>query len=289
MDERSVLALLTDWLPAAGDDAAVVDDIVISTDMLHRQTDFPDGVTPRTIGWRAVGASLSDIAAMGAEALAAVAAYGAPTFDRDDIESFVDGATAVCDSCGARYVGGDLDTHQELTVTSTAIGRTADPVYRHGASPGDSIYVTGSFGRTAAAVRLFERNDLERANDLFRFPPRVETGRSVAAAATAMIDSSDGLARSLHQLATASDCGISIDSDAVPVHPAIDDVTHGPTDTRELVQHFGEDFELVFTAPEDAGLDASTGVPITRIGTVTDDGIERDGNALPNQGYDHGS
>ena len=81
MDERAALALLSAELEDAGDDAAVVDDLVITTDMLHERTDFPAGTTRYTAGWRAVGASLSDVAAMGAEATAAVAAYAAPAFD----------------------------------------------------------------------------------------------------------------------------------------------------------------------------------------------------------------
>ena len=65
--------------------------------------------------------------------------------------------------------------------------------------------MTGTLGRSGAALRLFECGERERANDRFRFDPRVAAGRAVAADATAMMDSSDGLARSLHQLAEASD------------------------------------------------------------------------------------
>ncbi|MFT4923457.1 MAG: thiamine-monophosphate kinase, partial [Haloarculaceae archaeon] len=81
MDERDALGRLDTLLPDAGDDAAVIEDLVLTTDMLHDSTDFPAGTTRYTAGWRAVGASLSDVAAMGADALAAVAVYGAPTFE----------------------------------------------------------------------------------------------------------------------------------------------------------------------------------------------------------------
>ncbi|MUV89902.1 thiamine-phosphate kinase, partial [Halapricum sp. CBA1109] len=81
MDERTVLGLLADRLPAAGDDAAVVDGLAVTTDMLHERTDFPAGTTRYTAGWRAVGASLSDLAAMGAEPVGAVAVYAAPAFE----------------------------------------------------------------------------------------------------------------------------------------------------------------------------------------------------------------
>jgi len=78
MDERAALDALADRLPTAGDDCAVVDGLVLTTDMLHASTDFPAGTTSYTAGWRAVGASLSDVASMGAEATAAVAVYMAP-------------------------------------------------------------------------------------------------------------------------------------------------------------------------------------------------------------------
>jgi thiamine-monophosphate kinase len=287
MDERAALARLADLLPAAGDDAALVGDLVVTTDMLHETTDFPAGTTRYTAGWRSVGASLSDVAAMGADALAAVAAYGAPTFEAEEITAFVEGARDVCGAVDASYVGGDLDAHEEFTVATTAIGHADSPVGRDGASPGEAVCVTGTLGRSGAALRLFEAGETGRANDLFRFRPRVAAGRALAPHASAMMDSSDGLARSLHQLAAASDCGFAIET-PLPVDDAVADVA--PDERRELGVFFGEDFELVCTLPEE-GLDsAREGVPcgLTRIGTVTEAGVTLDGDRLPDRGYTHG-
>ncbi|SDF45345.1 thiamine-phosphate kinase [Halorientalis regularis] len=290
MDERAALSLLADDLPAAGDDAAVVGEQVLTTDMLHDRRDFPDGTTRYTAGWRAVGASLSDVAAMGAEATAAVAVYAAPDFDPEALRAFVRGAQDVCAYVEAEYVGGDLDDHEEFTVATTALGRTADPVRRSGAESGDALCVTGTLGRSGAALRLFERGDQEWANDLFRFTPRVVSGLAISSSATAMIDSSDGLARSLHHLADASDCGFAVET-PLPIDDAVDDVTDDPADRRELGVFFGEDFELVFTAPPDSlpGLRDVCDVPITRIGTVTDgSAVTLDDVSLPDRGYTHG-
>ncbi|RZV11613.1 thiamine-phosphate kinase [Natrinema hispanicum] len=298
MDERAALALLDGELEAAGDDAAVVDGLVVTTDMLHERTDFPDGTTRYTAGWRAVGASLSDVAAMGAKPTAAVAAYAAPEFDPDELLAFVRGASDVCELVGTEYVGGDLDGHDEFTVATTVIGRTDDPVRRRGAQPGDVVCVTGTLGRSAAALEFFERaagdDDalLERANDLFRFPPRIAAGRALAPHATAMMDSSDGLARSLHQLAEASDCGFAIEADRLPIDDAVYDVTDDDDETRELATTFGEDFELVATLPEDAlpAVRAATDVSLSVIGSVreADDGLTMDGEPLADRGYTHG-
>ena len=289
MDERSALGMLAGWVGGAGDDAAVIDGLVLTTDMLHERTDFPTGTTRYTAGWRAIGASLSDVAAMGASATAAVAAYGAPTFDPAEIEAFVDGASDVCEATGAAYVGGDLDNHDEFTVAGTVVGRTDDPVFRHGASPGDAVYVTGTLGRTGAAIREFERGNADRGNDLFQFDPRVAAGRRLAGVATAMMDSSDGLARSLHQLAESSDCGFDVSWDRLPVDPSVDAVAADDAERRELSTFFGEDFELVFTGPR-ATVEAmrdSVDTPITRIGTVTDGDVLADGDPLPDRGYTH--
>ena len=289
MDERTALALVGDRVPAAGDDCAVVDGLVVTTDMLHETTDFPKGTTRYTAGWRAVGASLSDVAAMGAEATAAVAVYGAPQFHEGELSAFLAGCLDVCEAVGAEYVGGDLDGHGEFTVASTAVGRSEEPVRRSGAAPGEAVCVTGTLGRSGAALRLFEQGDDEAANDLFRYDPRVGAGRAVAPHATAMMDSSDGLARSLHQLSAASDCGFAVEAEALPVDPAVEAVVEDAADRRELAVHFGEDFELVFTVSE-AALSAvreATAVPVARIGEVTASGVELDGDPLPDRGFTH--
>jgi len=303
MDERTALGLLGDRLSAAGDDAAVLDGQVVTTDMLHDRTDFPDGTTRYTAGWRAVGASLSDVAAMGADATAAVAVYAAPAFDETELADFVDGASEVCEAVGAEYVGGDLDHHEEFTVATTALGDTDEPVPRSGARVGDAVCVTGTLGRSGAALRLFERGAVERANDLFRFEPRVAAGRALAGRATAMMDSSDGLARSLHQIAEASDCGVAVES-PLPVDPVVDDVADDADDRLELGAHFGEDFELVCTVPEAAlpGVRADLSVELTRVGTVVEREagsasgrrgqaagapVTLDGDPLADRGYTH--
>lgn len=286
MDERAALALIGDDVPAAGDDCAVVGSTLLTTDMLHEQTDFPDGTTRYTAGWRAVGASLSDVAAMGGDATAAVAVYAAPEFDERELRAFVRGACDVCAAVDAEYVGGDLDSHDEFTVATTAVGAADDPVRRSGAQQGDAVCVTGEIGRSAAALRLFP-DETERANRLFRFEPRVAAGRAVAPYATAMMDSSDGLARSLHQLAAASDCGFAVKATRLPVHDAVATVAEDATDERDLAVHFGEDFELVFTTSEPEHARTASPTSVSVIGEVTASGVQLNGASLPDRGYTH--
>lgn len=286
MDERAALSLIDSWLPAAGDDAAVIDDLVLSTDMLHETTDFPAGTTRYTAGWRSVGASLSDIAAMGVDATAAVAVYGSPSFEEEALKEFIEGARAVCELCGAAYVGGDLDNHPEFTVGTTAVGSGTAPVPRSGATPGEILCVTGTLGRSAAALELFE-GDPELANSLFRFEPRVTTGRAIASNTGAMMDSSDGLARSLHQLADASGCGFDVERDSLPIDERVYSTTTDASTAFERAVHFGEDFELVFTTDDVGTVQAVSSVPVTPIGSVTESDVTIDGEPLSDRGYSH--
>lgn len=290
MDEREALRLLATELPKAGDDVAVVGDTAVTTDMLHSSTDFPDGTTRYTAGWRAVGASLSDLAATGATADAVVAVYADRNFVREELLAFVRGAQDVCDLVGGSYVGGDLDEHTEFTAATTAVGSVDDPISRDDANPGDVVCVTGQWGRTAAALRLFRDGRVDRGNELFRFHPRIDTGRALRGQATAAMDSSDGLARSLHQIAEASDVGFEIDRTAVPVHSELERIVPDPEDIWEQAVHFGEDFELVFTLPESRFDDVSQQSPvqICQIGTVVESDVTVDGESLPDRGYTHG-
>jgi len=93
------------------------------------------------------------------------------------------------------------------------------------------------------------------------------------------------LARSLHQLAEASDCGFAVDSSAVPV----DDACGICDDRWEAGVHFGEDFELVCTLPESdlAAVQGDLNVPLAVIGEVTDASVTVDGEPLADRGYTH--
>lgn len=284
MDERAALRIVEAAVGAAGDDAAVLDGQVIAVDMLHASADLPTGVTAYTTGWRTVAVCLSDVAAMGATPSATLSVYSPPGFEREDLGSYLDGARDASEAVGGRYVGGDLDITDELVTVGIALGTVDDPVYRHGATPGDAVVVTGTLGRGAIAVERFRAGDVEAGNELFRVTPRVAAGRRLAEDATAMIDSSDGLARSLHLLAEASDCGFALEEERVPYDDRIDHDRR-----REHGLFWGEDFELVATVPPGAvdAIAADTDIEVTRIGTVTEAGVTIDGEALPDRGYAH--
>lgn len=296
MRERDVIKLLSKKLPI-GDDCAVIPlqktYLLLTTDMLHRQTDFPEGMTPYTMGWRAVAVSLSDIAAMGGKPLGVVIALGAPEFDKKFLEALLGGALACCDACETHLIGGDTDRHSELTIVTTALGEAQKPVMRSGAYKDELVCVTGDLGRTAAALELLKAKEYEQANALLRFTPRLREGQALARWASSMIDISDGLARSLYQLAEASQVGFKIDATAIPFALEVEELARDQDELFEMGLFFGEDFELLFTLPQERLLDARRACEFTVIGRVVPkkEGITMqlgpESIVLPDRGYEH--
>ena len=290
MRETDVLRLINARVAASGDDAAIVPfrgtNLLLTTDMLHRESDFPAGTSPRTIGWRSVAVSLSDLAAMGARPLGVLLALADPDLDEQLISGVLDGALACCEQAGAQLAGGDIDRQRELTLVSTGIGEAERPVRRDGARVGDLICVTGELGRTAAALNLFSTAETDTANNLFCFPPRIEWGMKLAGLATSMIDLSDGLAHSLHLIASQSEVGFHVAWKRLPIIPLLSDQLSKDT-LRDAVLFTGEDYELLFTVPADLVSKIDPTVRFTMIGHVTGHGFLLDDEQLPDRGYEH--
>ena len=290
MRETDVLRLINARVAASGDDAAILPfrgtNLILTTDMLHRESDFPVGTTARTIGWRSIAVSLSDLAAMGARPLAVLLALADPDLDEGLISGVLDGALSCCKQAGAQLVGGDTDRQQELTLVSTAVGEADHPVCRDGAKIGDLICVTGELGRTAAGLSLFSTGEIEAANELFCFPPRVAWGMKLADLATSMIDISDGLAHSLHLLATQSGVGVHIEWEHLPITPVLTSQVAGET-LQDAVLFTGEDYELLFTAPAGLIAQIDPSVRFTVIGKVRKQGTLLNNEQLPDRGYEH--
>ena len=284
MDDRELLTIICPVLgeEACSDDCAVINPItgipVVSTDMLHEKTDFPPGITDWQIGWMAMAVTISDLASMGATPRYLTLAIG---LDREArLSGIIRGARACCDACGATYIGGDLDSHTELTLVSTGIGEVVgcNPVRRSGARPGDLIGVTGIQGRAMAGLS----GDPQYWKDLCEPQPRVREGIELRiAGVSSMMDISDGLAISVHDLMKASHTGCEISLRLIPVVPGYPDEK-----SMSYALYGGGDFELVFTIPPEK----KDTVPESAafIGVVTKEKeILLDGLPLPAKGYLH--
>jgi thiamine-monophosphate kinase len=228
--------------------------------------------TVADLGWKAMVANLSDVAAMGGTPGHALVTVAAPP--DTDIDGLYDGIIAAAESYACPVVGGDLSSAPVLVVTVAVTGTTDRPaILRSGARPGDEIWVTGPLGAAAAGLRLLRSGarDEPGAGPLVRAHARprpllAEGAAARAAGATAMIDVSDGLASDLSHIADASGAGFELDT--VPVAPGA---------TEEEALGGGEDYQLVFTVPGGAmvGEAFATLTPPTRIGTVVADRSQR--------------
>ena len=217
---------------------------------------------PETAGRIAVVSALSDLAAVGADAIGVLLAVDLPA-DGETVQAAV--AAGVADACqeaGIGVLGGDTNEAAQLSVTCVAVGTVPDDVVRTrvGLRPGDRLYATGPLGLGAAlaAARFLEVAGFTEAD--YRPPIRLAQGRALRGVASAAMDTSDGLVATLDQLARINECAIRIaePTDAL-LHPKVGALreTLGLPAFPFLASHHGE-FELVFGVPEDA-LDRFTG------------------------------
>jgi thiamine-monophosphate kinase len=238
------------------------------------------------LGWKALAVNLSDLAAMGAGPAWAVVTVCAPP--GTDLDLLYDGLLEAAATYRCPVVGGDLSSSPCLVVSVTVGGTMptgAAPVLRSGAAAGDSIWLTGAVGASAAGLAALRRGERSGALvDAHRRPqPLLAAGRAAAeAGATAMIDVSDGFALDLWRLARASGVGVQLEQ--LPVAPGA---------TAEQALGGGEDYQLVFTAPPEALVPdtfrAATLPDPIWCGRCTAAGgtLELGGEPLPVSGWEH--
>lgn len=233
-----------------GDDMAVVkfprEELLVAVDQVL------DGVHfiltqhgPKAAGRKALARNLSDIAAMAALPVGAVASVALPkNFSQEDAQQIYLGLREIGDEFDCPVVGGDVSTWAgplaiSVTVFAQPAGATGGvkPVLRNGARAGQAVFVTGELGGAWQSERHLT------------FRPRITEAIMLALRykVKAMMDISDGLAKDLRRMCKASGCGAEIFSSLVPVH---DDAAAGRKIsllTAALCD--GEDYELLFTVP----------------------------------------
>lgn len=285
-----------DLAVAIGDDAAVLqpprgERVVISTDAAVDGVHFRrDWLSLSGIGYRAVAAALSDLAAMAATPRGILVSMTLPAGDETHVLQLATGIGDAVRAAKTVILGGNLSRADALSITTTVVGSAFSPLSRSGGRPGDLLYVTGQLGGARAALRLLERGrkpDPQLRDRFARPRARLEEARWLAVrGAVAAIDVSDGLGGDAAHLAAANDCIIDIDVERVPVFPdaTLDDALAG-----------GEDYELLIVsrAPlPDAEFTSQFGIPLTAIGRFSERGNEvrllRNGRRITAPaGHDH--
>lgn len=251
-----------------GDDMGAIkvgeEELLITVDQLIDGVHFRLNNTPLDlIGRKAITRNLSDVAAMAALPVAAVAAGALPTsFSQSQANELCDAMRKTAEHYGCPLIGGDIAVHRGplvLTVTVLAKPSGIRPILRSGAKPGDWIGVTGVLGRAW---------DGESGGGAhMTFEPRVAIARRLAQwpgiQLNSMMDISDGLAHDLREICRQSKAGAEIFVEKVPLR-------EGATPANALQD--GEDYELLFTytSDEDTVLPSvMDNVPISTIGRIT--------------------
>jgi thiamine-monophosphate kinase len=283
-----------------GDDAAVIKTkgnkfALFTIDTLVENIHFTlDALTPYQIGWKALAANLSDIAAMGGFPQYALISLGLkPGTSIKFIDGLYRGLKALAGKYGVSIVGGDtvLSPHQ-LTITIALSGEVEREhlVLCSGARAGDKILVTGDLGASAA----------HRLQGRYLPPqPRVEEAATIVKKfrPTSMLDLSDGLAGDLRHICEAGKVGANIRLDKIPISRKTHKIARElGQDPLRLALEGGEDYELLFTLPgkEVEKFIAGMKFPLSLIGEITGKKreillLDKDGQSYPltARGYEH--
>ena len=287
-----------------GDDCAVLspaagEELALSVDTLVEGVHFPHDYPPSMLARRALAACVSDLAAAGAEPRAFTLALTLLENGSDWLAAFSHALADDAAHYGMSLVGGDT-TRGPLCLSFQVMGSVpvGGALLRSGAKPGDDIYVSGSLGGARAALDYLDSDspDARQQACLERYhrpQARVALGVALRGIASAAVDISDGLAADLGHILNASGAGGRLMLGALPIHPAIKDLSAA----RDYALSGGDDYELCFTAPAEqresiAALSVSLGLPLTCVGgIVPGDGlscIDENGQACSvGAGYQH--
>ena len=252
-----------------GDDCAVVESgregvfQLLKTDCVVEDVHFLPGTEAELVGRKAIGRTLSDIAAMGGiPRFALVTIALGSSREVDEVEGWYAGMAKMAAEYDVEIVGGETSALPGKNGAVISIAMTGEVerencVYRRGAGAGDEIAVTGRLGNSFASGRHLD------------FIPRIEEARWMVAKSkncrpNSMMDLSDGLAKDLPRLLKADGLGSLIDRNKIPVH--------ADADLKSVIGE-GEDYELLMTFSTVDRVEWKTAFPdteLTIIGEVTE-------------------
>src|SRR5881296_492379 len=232
--------------------------IIVKTDMLVGSSDVPPGMTLQEAARKAVVAAISDFAAKGVKPLALMVSIGLPApVKKKTVQDIARGLGQAAREYGCKIIGGDTNQADDLVIDIIGVGlaKPKELVRRDGARTGDVVAVTGSFGKSSAGLRILMSR---QKTDFAKYPSLIRAARLPDARLTqgiilakshgtsSSIDSSDGLAWSLHQIAEASMVGINLYT--IPVAAEVESFAkEHRMSALELALYGGEEYELVVT------------------------------------------
>ena len=238
--------------------------ILVNVDTMTRNSDFLPQQTWKQLGVKLVAITFSDLAAKGATPNLFISSLVLEeTMKEGELKELVAAIQKTSHTYGAKYLGGDLGSSVETVLTGVGVGaiESGKILTRRDAKRKDLICVTGYFGLTSIGLDYLlspETRNYEVIPDnlidigissLHEPQPRLREGVLLSKhnLATSSIDSSDGLAISLHWLAKASNIGIIIYD--LPIHPELKSSFDSFDTILEMTMFGGEEYELIFTVP----------------------------------------
>jgi thiamine-monophosphate kinase len=265
-----------------GDDCALLApdpgmQLAVSTDLLIEGRHFLPTVPPERLGHKALAVNLSDLAACGATPLGFTLALALPRVDEAFLAGFAAGLFELAGAAGIDLVGGDT-TAGPLAIGITVFGQVPPglALLRRGARAGDGVWVSGTLGDARLALEAFRGRarlageGFEAARRAMELPaPRLALGQALRGVASAAIDLSDGLVGDLGHVLAASGVGARIDADSIPRSALL---AAQPREMQlECVLAGGDDYELLFTAPDAGAVQAAAaraGLAVACIGRI---------------------
>lgn len=264
MDEDSIIETIVrsaEKLPKGyseiGDDIALLPssrgNLVIKSDMLVSKTDVPRQMTHRQAARKAVAMCVSDFAAKGVKPQAYLVSLGLPRDLPDDsILQLAKGFKDASIEWNVKLLGGDTNEATDIVIDCAMVGFATKFVTRKGATPGQSVVVSGYFGYPPSGLKIMSGANADPSfrkkalRSVLEPKPRLEAGLALSSYLSSSIDSSDGLAICLHTIASMSGVGIMVKE-----LPCRDELVRfaerNALSFEELVLHGGEEYEIVGT------------------------------------------
>lgn len=264
-----------------GDDAAVLPwprdfPLVMSVDDHCQGVHFEHRwCPPQSIGRRAAGSALSDLAAMGAKARGAMLSLQCPPDLTPALfRGVLEGFTKTLGQYSAVLYGGNLTQSPLLNLSVSVFGELARsrPWTRDSARPGDDVWVSGALGASHLALLSLDRGlhggRFEAVQARYLSPrPRFDLVDSCIPDHAAAMDISDGLARDAGRMARASEVTFVLNRESLIQESFRALAQTLNQDPLELAYKSGEEYELLFAVPR-SERDALSELGLIRIGEV---------------------
>ena len=265
-------------------------DLVLTADAIVAGVHFFADDPPASIGRKALGVNVSDLAAKGSAPVGFLLTLALPNnWTEDWLADFCEGLGAAAQEWGCPLLGGDtVRANGPLLIGVSALGDVpaGAMVTRTSARPGDRICVTGTIGDAALGLDLrqgeppwaaaLSSEERDRLLDRYRHPrPRLALAPMLRRFASAAMDVSDGLAGDLAKMMRASGTSAFVQAKCVPLSPEARAAIAIEPQLFDRVVTGGDDYEILCTVRAgdlEAFLAAAAGagVAAAAIGTVVE-------------------